>query len=66
MMSDVLALGLSMTAIYLATRNPNQKYTFGFFRFEILASFINGLALAAISIGIFVEGIKRMITPTES
>jgi cobalt-zinc-cadmium efflux system protein len=65
MMSDVLALGLSMTAIYLATRNPNQKYTFGFLRFEILASFINGLALAAISIGIFVEGIKRMITPTE-
>jgi cobalt-zinc-cadmium efflux system protein len=65
MMSDVLALGLSMTAIYLATRNPNQKYTFGFLRFEILASFINGLALAAISVGIFVEGIKRMITPTE-
>jgi len=65
MMSDVLALGLSMTAIYLATRNPNQKYTFGFLRFEILASFINGLALATISIGIFVEGIKRMITPTE-
>jgi cobalt-zinc-cadmium efflux system protein len=65
MMSDVLALGLSMTALYLATRNPNQKYTFGFLRFEILASFINGLALAAISIGIFVEGIKRMITPTK-
>ena len=64
MMSDVLALGLSMTAIYLASRNPNQKYTFGFLRFEILASFINGLALAAISIGIFVEGIKRIITPT--
>ena len=65
MMSDVLALGLSMTAIYLATRHPNQKYTFGFLRFEILASFINGLALAVISIGIFVEGIKRIITPRE-
>ena len=25
MMSDVLALGLSMTAIYLATRNPNRS-----------------------------------------
>ena len=65
MLSDVFALGLSMTAIYLATRNPNQKYTFGFRRFEILASFINGLALAIISIGIFVEGIKRIITPRE-
>jgi len=65
MMSDVLALGLSITAIYLATRNSNKKYTFGFLRFEILASFLNGLALAVIAIGIFVEGIKRIITPRE-
>lgn len=65
MISDVIALGLSMTAIYLATRKPNQKYTFGFLRFEIIASFLNGLALAIIAIGIFVEGIKRMINPQD-
>ena len=65
MLSDVLALGLSMTAIYLATRKPNKKYTFGYLRFEILASFINGLALVVISVGIFIEGIKRIITPAE-
>lgn len=63
MVSDVFALGLSMTAIYLATRNPDSRYTFGFLRFEIIASFINGLALAVIAIGIFVEGIRRMIAP---
>lgn len=65
MMSDVLALGLSMTAIYLATKNSNKKYTFGFLRFEILASFLNGLALAVIAIGIFIEGINRIINPGE-
>ncbi|MBP1934268.1 cation diffusion facilitator family transporter [Ammoniphilus resinae] len=65
MISDVLALGLSMTAIYMATRNPNNRYTFGFLRFEIIASFINGLALAVIAIGIFIEGIKRIIQPRE-
>lgn len=65
MMSDVLSLGLSMTAIYMATWKPNKKYTFGFLRFEILASFINGLALAVIAIGIFIEGIKRIVNPTE-
>ena len=65
MLSDVFALGLSMTAIYLSTRNPTKKYTFGFLRFEIIASFINGLALIVISLGIFIEGIKRIITPTE-
>jgi cobalt-zinc-cadmium efflux system protein len=65
MMSDVLALGLSITAVYLATRNSNERYTFGFLRFEVLASFLNGLALAIISIGIFIEGIKRIMNPIE-
>ncbi|QQE73561.1 cation transporter [Brevibacillus composti] len=65
MISDVLALGLSMIAIYMASRKPNSRFTFGYLRFEIIASFLNGLALAVIAVGIFVEGIKRMITPQE-
>ncbi len=65
MISDVLALGLSLTASYMATRNPNGKYTFGFLRFEIIASFLNGLALAVISFGIFIEGVQRMIHPQD-
>lgn len=65
MISDVIALGLSMTAIYLATRPPNAKYTFGFLRFEIIASFLNGLALCVIAVGIFIEGIRRFIHPEE-
>ncbi|OXM87216.1 cation diffusion facilitator family transporter [Paenibacillus rigui] len=63
MISDVLALGLSMVAIYMATRPPNARFTFGFLRFEIIASFLNGLALAIIAIGIFIEGIRRFIHP---
>lgn len=63
MVSDVLALSLSMLAIYLSTRQPNAKFTFGFLRFEIIASFLNGLALAIIAIGIFIEGVKRFIHP---
>ncbi|QMV39901.1 cation diffusion facilitator family transporter [Cohnella cholangitidis] len=65
MISDVLALGLSMFAIYMATRKPNEHYTFGFLRFEIIASFLNGLALIVIAAWIFVEGIKRMIHPQQ-
>ncbi|BBI30671.1 cation diffusion facilitator family transporter [Cohnella abietis] len=63
MVSDVFALGLSMLAIYMATRRPNQKFTFGFLRFEIIASFINGLALIVISLWIVIEGIRRIIHP---
>lgn len=65
MLSDVIALGLSMTAIYMATRHANKKYTFGYLRFEILASLLNGLALIVIAIGIFIEGIKRIFHPQQ-
>jgi cobalt-zinc-cadmium efflux system protein len=65
MISDVLALGLSMVALYLATKHPNARFTFGYLRFEIVASFLNGLALAIIAIGIFIEGIKRFIHPVD-
>lgn len=65
MASDVIALGFSMTAIYLAAKKPNKRYTFGYLRFEILASFLNGIALVLIAIWIFFEGVKRIITPRE-
>ncbi|MEF3307036.1 cation diffusion facilitator family transporter [Paenibacillus sp. GYB003] len=65
MVSDVIALGLSMTAIYLASRQPNAKYTFGYLRFEIVASFLNGFALCIIALGIFYEGVKRALNPQE-
>lgn len=65
MISDVIALSLSMVAIYLASRPPTPRFTFGFLRFEIIAAFLNGLALAAISIGIMIEGIRRLINPPE-
>lgn len=63
MISDVFALGLSMIAIYMARRPSNSKYTFGFLRFEIIASFLNGLTLIIIAVGIAVEGVRRMIRP---
>lgn len=64
MLSDVLALGLSMIAIYFASKAPDKKHTFGYLRLEIIAAFINGLALIVISIGILYEGIMRIINPT--
>ncbi|TCM99646.1 cobalt-zinc-cadmium efflux system protein [Paenibacillus sp. BK033] len=63
MVSDVLALGLSMFAIYMASRQPTSQYTFGFVRFEIMASFLNGLALVAIAGFIWYEGVQRQIHP---
>lgn len=63
MLSDVFALGLSMIAIYFASKAPTAKYTFGFLRLEILAALLNGLALIVIALGITYEGIMRVLNP---
>ncbi|WP_426456795.1 cation diffusion facilitator family transporter [Staphylococcus cohnii] len=68
MLSDVIALSLSMVAIYFATKKPTSRFTFGYLRLEILAAFLNGLALMIISLWILYEAVKRMIyqQPIES
>ncbi len=63
MLSDVMALGLSWVAIQVGNRSPTDKHTFGFRRTEILAAFINGLALWAIVAIIFYEAQKRFFAP---
>ncbi|MEQ6961451.1 cation diffusion facilitator family transporter [Staphylococcus arlettae] len=68
MLSDVIALSLSMIAIYFAAKKPTSRFTFGYLRLEILAAFLNGLALMIISLWILYEAVKRMIyqQPIES
>src|SRR5699024_2509260 len=50
------------------TKKPTSRFTFGYLRLEILAAFLNGLALLIISLWILYEAVKRMIyqQPIES
>jgi cobalt-zinc-cadmium efflux system protein len=63
MLSDVAALGLSVFALWIARRPPTAGRSYGFLRMEILAAFLNGLALVAISILIFVQAGRRFFSP---
>lgn len=65
MISDVVALIISMIAIYFASKKPNNKFTYGYLRVEILAALLNGLALIIIALGIIYESILRFINPRE-
>src|SRR5574344_1833098 len=60
MRGDVGALGLSSFAIWLTTRKAPIQKTFGYFRAEILAAFINGCALVFIAFGIVYEAYLRL------
>ncbi|KAB7705522.1 cation diffusion facilitator family transporter [Bacillus aerolatus] len=65
MLSDAAALGLSYLALKFGEKEATLSKTFGYKRFEILAAFINGLTLLAISIYIFLEAYKRVLAPPE-
>ena len=65
MASDAGALGLSLSAIWLASRPATTRRTFGFHRAEILAAFVNSIGLVLIAGYIFWEAGSRFGNPPE-
>ena len=63
MLSDSMALGISLSAVILGARKATEFKTFGFKRYEILAALFNGIVLVLISIFIFKEAIHRLSSP---
>ena len=65
MFSDVISIGLALLAIWLAQRPPTFARSFGYQRAEILVALINGAALVAIGIWIFLEAYQRFSDPPD-
>ncbi len=60
-----LAIGISLIAMIIARRLPCHHRTFGLYRAEILAAFINGIFLLLIVAVLIYEAILRIINPRE-
>jgi cobalt-zinc-cadmium efflux system protein len=65
MFADAAALLLAYAAMSLADRAPTGRYTFGLYRAEILAAFVNAQMLLVISGYIFYEAYHRFHEPQE-
>lgn len=65
MFSDAVSLALALGALTLARRPPTARLSFGFRRAEILAALVNGVALVAVAIWIFVEAAGRLQDPPD-
>ena len=65
MLTDVAALALALTASWFGSRPATPRKTFGFYRLEILAAFVNGVALAVLSLFIIYEAYERWSQPQE-
>jgi cobalt-zinc-cadmium efflux system protein len=68
MLTDVVGLGMALAAIQLADRHQagtakgpaESRHTFGLYRLEILAAFVNALLLVGVAVYILVEAIRRI------
>jgi len=68
MLTDVIGLGMALAAIQLATRFEQRRgdadgtssHTFGLYRLEILAAFVNALLLFAVAIWVLSEAARRL------
>jgi cobalt-zinc-cadmium efflux system protein len=65
MFTHCFAIGLSLAAIIIARNPPCHHRTFGLYRAEILAAFINGLFLLLVVVVIVYEAVSRILHPRE-
>lgn len=63
MFLDASALGLAWFAMSLSRRSHDDKLTYGYHRFQVLAAFVNALALFGLCAWILVEAAGRLRTP---
>jgi cobalt-zinc-cadmium efflux system protein len=61
--ADIAALILAYAAITVAGRAPTGRHTFGLYRAEILAAFVNAQILLVLAVGILVEAALRFSSP---
>ncbi len=61
--ADIAALILAYAAITVAGRAPTGRHSYGLYRAEILAAFVNAEILVLMAVGILVEAALRFSSP---
>ena len=64
-LADAGGVALALGATLLAARPASGRRTVGWARAEILAAAVNGLVLAGMGIYVLVEGVRRLIEPSD-
>ena len=65
MLTDTAALTLAFVAARLTERPTDPTRSYGYHRAQVLAAFVNALALLAVVGWILFEAVQRLITPRE-
>jgi cobalt-zinc-cadmium efflux system protein len=62
-LSDFLALGLSLVAVYFQSRPASSTKTYGYQRAGVLAALVNATSLVAVAFLVFYEAFRRLQHP---
>jgi cobalt-zinc-cadmium efflux system protein len=65
MLTDTAALALAWLAAQLSRRPTDPKRSYGYHRAQVLAAFVNALALFAVVAWILYEAVERLLTPRD-
>jgi cobalt-zinc-cadmium efflux system protein len=64
MLTDAAALGMSYAAVGASLKPATSRLSYGHHRWQVLAAFVNGLALIFLAVWILFEAAQRLITRT--
>jgi len=63
MVTDAGSLALALFADAVARRPPSKRASYGYGRAEVLAAFVNAIAMIAVVVFIGIEAVKRLLEP---
>ena len=63
MLNDVFALLFALLASWVAGKPFDDRKTFGYYRSEVIAAFLNGIFLCVVVVFIFYEAFLRLTSP---
>jgi cobalt-zinc-cadmium efflux system protein len=65
MFTDTAALAIALAAVKIGQRPADDRRTYGYRRFEVLAATFNAVLLFVVAGYVLVEGVRRFLEPTE-
>ena len=64
MITDAASLGLALFADAVSRRPPSKRASYGYGRAEVLAAFVNAIAMLAVVAFIGIEAVRRLLEPS--
>lgn len=65
MLNDSFALFFAFATAWIVQRPASNRRTYGYYRAEVLAAFLNGVLLWGVVLLIFYEALQRILSPSE-